>query len=415
MTIESNISKNIYTGNGQTTIFPFTYKIWKENEIEITLEDEKGITSTVTPFAVTINKNGGGEVVLYIDNEEKTPIPQGYKIALTRSMPFLQKQDYLNGGRFNAEVIEDNFDMACAERQELKEKVERAVIIPPTSDQTPEEVLQDFLLKYYDIIAKYPEIIHAFATIYPRIEEILTECIANKDLAHAWAESENPPDPNNLESKSAKTWALIASDILPIATDILLGKVKGGGNIIISQDGTMNVEQSILDSIAGNAQAIAINAQAITNLQADKLDKSAISSVLDSESEETAASSQAVKLLNDKMGKVRLLATRTSGGAVTLTDVVIGKPIFIISCFKAAASGSMCHARYSVIFGSEHNDIDENGTTHIFGGPTNYVSPSTNGTGYVYGNQCAVVIPAETTVEVAIEKVVGSLEIKFFQ
>lgn len=52
----------------------------------------------------------------------------------------------MNGGRFNAEVIEDSFDMACAERQQLKEAVERTIQIPPTSATKPEELLNEIFL-----------------------------------------------------------------------------------------------------------------------------------------------------------------------------------------------------------------------------------------------------------------------------
>ncbi len=293
MTIESKISKNVYQGNGQTTIFPFTFKIWKNEEILVTVEDDKGITSNITPYDVILGDNGG-EVVLYIDNENKTPVPSGYSIALTRNMPFLQEQDYINSSRFNAEVIEDNFDVATVERQELLEKLERAVIMSPTDTRSPEQVLQDFISKYNEINIKYPEIIHAFNVIYPRIEEVLQQCIVNKDLAYAWAESDTPPDPDDPESKSAKDWAMIAGDVIPIATGTLLGKVKLGETITGKEDGTIDVAEAVLNDIDNNTGNI-------TYLQNTKLDKSAVSSALDSESEETAASSKAVNELREKI------------------------------------------------------------------------------------------------------------------
>lgn len=300
MTIESKISKNVYQGNGQTTIFPFTFKIWKNEEILVTVEDDKGITGNITPYDVILGDNGG-EVVLYIDNENKTPVPSGYSIALTRNMPFLQEQDYINSSRFNAEVIEDNFDIATVERQELLEKVERAVIMSPTDPRSPEQVLQDFISKYNEINIKYPEIIHAFNVIYPRIEEVLQQCIVNKDLAYAWAESDTPPDPDDPESKSAKDWAMIAGDVIPIATGTLLGKVKLGETITGKEDGTIDVAEAVLNDIDNNTGNI-------TYLQNTKLDKSAVSSALDSESEETAASSKAVNELRKKIPNLAMPA-----------------------------------------------------------------------------------------------------------
>lgn len=236
MTIESNISKNTFAGNGQTTIFPFTYKIWKTDEIKVTIEDEKGITSSITPFAVTINKNGGGDVVLYLDDENKTPIPTGYTIALTRNMPFLQEQDYLNGGRFNAEVIEDNFDIACAERQQLKEAVERTIQIPPTSGIKPEKLLNEIFnakntaVEQAGVATAKAQISTEQAALSGSYAQSASEqAVLSQEYAStakAWAESDTPPDPTDENSKSARTWAMIASDVVPIATNTLPGKVS---------------------------------------------------------------------------------------------------------------------------------------------------------------------------------------------
>lgn len=255
MTIESNISKNMFVGNGQTTIFPFTYKIWKTDEIKVTIEDEKGITSSITPFTVTINKNGGGEVVLYLDDENKTPIPTGYTIALTRNMPFLQEHDYLNGGRFNAEVIEDNFDIACAERQQLKEAVERTIQIPPTSGTKPEKLLNEIFdakntaVEQAGVATQQAQISTEQATLsgsYAQTaneQAVLSQQYA--DISQRWAESDTPPDPTDENSKSAKVWAMIASDVIPIATNTLLGKVKLGETITGKTDGTIDIAKEV--------------------------------------------------------------------------------------------------------------------------------------------------------------------------
>lgn len=337
MTIESKISKNVYQGNGQTTIFPFTFKIWKNEEILVTVEDDKGITSNITPYDVILGDNGG-EVVLYIDNENKTPVPSGYSIALTRNMPFLQEQDYINSSRFNAEVIEDNFDVATVERQELLEKLERAVIMSPTDTRSPEQVLQDFISKYNEINIKYPEIIHAFNVIYPRIEEVLQQCIVNKDLAYAWAESDTPPDPDDPESKSAKDWAMIAGDVIPIATGTLLGKVKLGETITGKEDGTIDVAEAVLNDIDNNTGNI-------TYLQNTKLDKSAVSSALDSESEETAASSKAVNELREKIPNLAM-PDKDENAIHNITESPFITPCAGYCCLYAVATAAPNNALF---------------------------------------------------------------------
>ena len=321
MTIESNILKNVFQGNGVTVRFPFDFKIWEENQISITIEDSQGFTSAKEPDKVTISENGNGEVVLYLDSENKIPYPEGYKIAITRNMPFLQKSDYINGTRINTEVFEDDLDKAAAERQQLLEVLRRAVMVSATSDKTPEEILQDFLSRYYEIMEKYPEILEKWAECnnYKNLAKAWAESSESPDgkpeskssktwagysegqaeisqeqatLARAWAQSDIPPDPDDPGSKSAKEWARIASDTVPLASHELAGKVKIGETVDVDGDGTIDISQNVLNNIERNGQNIAV-------LQAEKIDKSAISSAIDSVSEENVASSKAVSDLRN--------------------------------------------------------------------------------------------------------------------
>lgn len=60
-------------------------------------------------------------------------------------MPFEQQIDLVSGTRFDAEVIETGLDRATAERQQLLEQLQRAVILPPTSDETPIKMAEQLL------------------------------------------------------------------------------------------------------------------------------------------------------------------------------------------------------------------------------------------------------------------------------
>lgn len=105
--------------------------------------------------------------------------------------------------------------------------------------------------------------------------------------AKAWAESGTPPDPADENSKSAKEWAMIAGDVIPIATGTSLGKVKLGETITGKEDGTIDVAEAVLNDIDNNTGNI-------TYLQNTKLDKTALSDAINSASRTNAASSAAV-------------------------------------------------------------------------------------------------------------------------
>ena len=141
MTLETTTSKAVYTGNGATTEFPFFFKVWDEDQILVSVTDAQGYVQETGEYSVTLSAGGG--TVFYL--HDGAPLPSGWKLAITRDMPFTQEDDYITGTRFDPEVIETALDKATAERQQLLEQLQRAVILPPSSDETPEDMAQEIL------------------------------------------------------------------------------------------------------------------------------------------------------------------------------------------------------------------------------------------------------------------------------
>lgn len=133
MTLESKINKNRYIGNGVTTQFPFTFKIWKTDQILVFVGD--GDTEQDVSAYCTIEITPSGGTVTF-----SSAPPNGSVIILRRKMPYIQEDDYRNGTRFDSEEIEDRFDQDCAERQDLRLDVDRAIKVPETSSLKPEEL-----------------------------------------------------------------------------------------------------------------------------------------------------------------------------------------------------------------------------------------------------------------------------------
>jgi len=131
MTVESSLSKAVYNGNGVTREFPFTFKVWDTSQIKVTLADQSSNETDVTSNAtVTLSATGG--TVTY--PRTGSPMASGYKLAITRDMTFLQGVDLISATRFDPQVMEDALDQAAAERQQLKEAVDRAVLAPATAE-----------------------------------------------------------------------------------------------------------------------------------------------------------------------------------------------------------------------------------------------------------------------------------------
>ena len=113
MTLETTVSKAVYTGNGATTEFPFSFKVWDEDQILVSVTDAQGYVQEAGEYSVTLSAGGG--TVSYL--HEGAPLPMGWKLALTRDMPFTQEIDLVSATRFDPAVMEDGLDMATAERQ----------------------------------------------------------------------------------------------------------------------------------------------------------------------------------------------------------------------------------------------------------------------------------------------------------
>ena len=153
MTLETTVSKAVYTGNGATTEFPFSFKVWEKDQILVSVTDAQGYVQETGEYSVTLSPGGGTVSYLHAG----APLPSGWKLAITRDMPFTQEDDYITGTRFDPEVIETGLDRATAERQQLLEQLQRAVILPPTSDETPEQYMNAFWQAVKNVLAAVSE------------------------------------------------------------------------------------------------------------------------------------------------------------------------------------------------------------------------------------------------------------------
>lgn len=173
MTLESTINKNRYIGNGATTQFPFTFKIWKTDQILVYVGDGTTEQEVSAQCSVSITASGG--TVTF-----PTAPASGTIIVLRRNMPYIQEDDYRNGTRFDSEEVEDRFDQDCAERQDLRFDVGRAIKVPVTSDKTPEQFEQEFWDAYADSQSLHNDVVNLHADMvaeHGRIAEERAEAL----------------------------------------------------------------------------------------------------------------------------------------------------------------------------------------------------------------------------------------------
>ena len=133
MTISSTVRiAGPFTGNGVTTTFPFTYKVFSTADVQvIRLTISTGIETTltlVTDYTITLNgdqdSNPGGNIVLV------TPLLALYTLTATSDIANLQPTDLTNQGGFYPEVITDALDRATIQIQQISDIGDRTLKIP---------------------------------------------------------------------------------------------------------------------------------------------------------------------------------------------------------------------------------------------------------------------------------------------
>ena len=124
MTVQKNLVKNIYVGNGSTTQFPITFDVNTEHPeyIHVYLTNDDNITTETENFTVNLT----AKTVTY--PKEGQPLATGKKLVIMRELPLQQLLDLINQGDFFADDIEQAFDDLTMITQQLSEKLARAMV-----------------------------------------------------------------------------------------------------------------------------------------------------------------------------------------------------------------------------------------------------------------------------------------------
>ena len=170
MSLENSTSKVIYQGNGSTKVFSFTFKVWEPSQVRVMLSDANGLESDVT-LQTSVSMSATGGTVTF-----GTAPAEGTTLAILRQMPFVQEDVYISGTRFDPHEIEEALDIACAERQELKERADRHLTVPATSSKTPQQVM----VEIFDTVATANEYAVQAEKTYSEVVKTAEQVAQNK-------------------------------------------------------------------------------------------------------------------------------------------------------------------------------------------------------------------------------------------
>ena len=133
MSIHTQTNKVQYVGNGVTTKFPGNFPVIEAFHVRVFIPTITGGDEELTKgFQVILEPNGTCSVLFAVAPAD------GQEFTIVRKVPLTQPLDLENGGDFNAEEIEANFDRLVMQIQDAYEMADRAFSMAITfSGETP--------------------------------------------------------------------------------------------------------------------------------------------------------------------------------------------------------------------------------------------------------------------------------------
>lgn len=139
-------TKVVYAGDGETTVFPFTFKYAEASDVKVSLYEIATDTTTVLTKDYYVDTTAG--TVIYpgyapgqeaAESERPAPLDSAHRIVIYRETEISQPVDL--GEKYPLTILEKMHDRAVMLLQELNEIMDRAVKVSAGSDKTPDEII----------------------------------------------------------------------------------------------------------------------------------------------------------------------------------------------------------------------------------------------------------------------------------
>ena len=133
MTLSTTTTRVSFAGNGVTTTFAFSFRLWAASNLKVYWRDASGVETLktlTTHYTIDIiTYPNTGNVVFDV-----TAIPpSGTTVVLVRDMPLVEELDLIASGTFAAENMEIQLDKIVAQIQTLRERIGRGLVMPITT------------------------------------------------------------------------------------------------------------------------------------------------------------------------------------------------------------------------------------------------------------------------------------------
>ncbi len=137
MTISSTTTKVSYAGNGSTTVFAYTFKIFADADLEVIIRSSTGAETTkslTTHYTVSgAGSDSGGNVTF------GSAPASGETVVIRRNLGLTQGTDYVSNDPFPADSHEDALDRLTMITQGIQEELDRSIKASTTNTITSAE------------------------------------------------------------------------------------------------------------------------------------------------------------------------------------------------------------------------------------------------------------------------------------
>jgi hypothetical protein len=123
VTVSAQTPINSSAGNGVTTVFPYTFKIVTDADIEVTV-DSVAQTLNVDYTVSGAGDDSGGSVTFGTAPASLT------LVVLRRNMALIRETDFQDQGEIPAATLDSDFDSAVLMIQQVDEQIGRALTLP---------------------------------------------------------------------------------------------------------------------------------------------------------------------------------------------------------------------------------------------------------------------------------------------
>lgn len=248
-----------FTSEGQSRL-PFGFLIFEKTDVYVATADDPEAQARILvygqDYSVEMNSDQaatpGGTVVL------TTPIVKGNIFVVGSAVAYTQNMQLTNYSRFPPEIINEAMDRVVVQIQQLVERLDRTLSVPPTSDSTPEQLIeklmaaQDDARQFADAAQKSAEEAKKSEEKTKEYAEAATVIVPFKDEIKTVADNIEPVVATGTAIEDVKTVAGIKDAVVEVAgKSYEVSKVVEKIEDVVTVSGGMPYVETVATDLVG--------------------------------------------------------------------------------------------------------------------------------------------------------------------